>query len=204
MTNEEILAQYGPREAMEYDVVVVGGGPAACPPPSASSSWPPKKARTSRSWCWKKAPSPARTRCPAPSWTQGADRADPRLEGKGAPLNQPVTEDAMVFLSEKGSLRTPNWLLPQCFHNEGNYIVSLGFVTKWLAEQAEALGVEIFPALPRPKCCTTKTAPSRAWPPATWASARMASPPRTSSWAWSCTASTPSSPKAHAATWASN
>jgi hypothetical protein len=42
-------------------------------------------------------------------------------------------------------LRTPNWLLPKCFHNEGNYIVRLGFVTKWLAEQAEALGVEIFP-----------------------------------------------------------
>ena len=69
----------------------------------------------------------------------------PDWKAKGAPLNQPVTQDAMVFLSENSSLRTPNWLLPQCFHNEGNYIVRLGFVTKWLAEQAEALGVEIFP-----------------------------------------------------------
>ena len=51
----------------------------------------------------------------------------------------------MVFLGEKSALRTPNFLLPACFQNHGNYIVRLGYVVKWLGEQAEALGVEIFP-----------------------------------------------------------
>ena len=51
----------------------------------------------------------------------------------------------MVFLGEQGSIRTPNFLLPGCFQNHGNYIVSLGAVTAWMAQQAENLGVEIFP-----------------------------------------------------------
>ncbi len=72
----------------------------------------------------------------------------PDWKERGAPLNQPVTDDAMVFLGEKSSFRTPNFLLPQCFQNHGNYIVSLGNVTRWLAEQAEGLGVEIFPGFP--------------------------------------------------------
>ncbi len=54
----------------------------------------------------------------------------------------------MVFLGEKGSLRTPNAFLPACFQNHGNYIISLGAFTKWLAQQAENLGVEIFPGFP--------------------------------------------------------
>jgi electron-transferring-flavoprotein dehydrogenase len=63
----------------------------------------------------------------------------------GAPLNQPVTDDAMMFFGEKSAFRMPNFLLPGCLHNHGNYIVSLGAVTRWLAQQAENLGVEIFP-----------------------------------------------------------
>jgi len=69
----------------------------------------------------------------------------PDWKAMGAPLNQPVTDDAMVFLGEKSSFRTPNMFLPACFQNHGNYIVSLGAVTRWMAEQAENLGVEIFP-----------------------------------------------------------
>ena len=69
----------------------------------------------------------------------------PDWKARGAPLNQPVTDDAMIFLGEKSSFRTPNFVLPECFQNHGNYIVSLGNVTRWLAQQAEALGVEIFP-----------------------------------------------------------
>jgi electron-transferring-flavoprotein dehydrogenase len=72
----------------------------------------------------------------------------PDWKAKGAPLNQPVTDDAMVFLSEKGSFRVPNFALPAVFQNHGNYIVSLGNVVRWLAQQAEALGVEIFPGFP--------------------------------------------------------
>ncbi|MGI9134857.1 MAG: NAD(P)/FAD-dependent oxidoreductase, partial [Rhodoferax sp.] len=69
----------------------------------------------------------------------------PDWKQRGAPLNQPVTDDAMSFLSEHSAYRTPNFLLPECSQNHGNYVVSLGRVTRWLAEQAEALGVEIFP-----------------------------------------------------------
>ena len=69
----------------------------------------------------------------------------PDWKEKGAPLNVPVTQDKFLFLSATGARSTPNWLLPACFHNEGNYIVRLGDVVKWLGEQAEALGVDIFP-----------------------------------------------------------
>jgi electron-transferring-flavoprotein dehydrogenase len=63
----------------------------------------------------------------------------------GAPLNTSVTEDRFLFLSETGSTRVPNWMLPECFQNHGNYVVSLGNVVRWLGQQAEALGVEIYP-----------------------------------------------------------
>jgi electron-transferring-flavoprotein dehydrogenase len=56
-----------------------------------------------------------------------------------------VTEDVFLFLGERSSLKTPNWLLPACFRNHGNYVISLGNVCRWLAQQAESLGVEIFP-----------------------------------------------------------
>ncbi|KAG1232404.1 hypothetical protein G6F68_019125 [Rhizopus microsporus] len=69
----------------------------------------------------------------------------PDWKEKGAPLNVPVTQDKFLFLSQTGARATPNWLLPPCFHNEGNYIVRLGDVVKWMGEQAEALGVDIFP-----------------------------------------------------------
>jgi electron-transferring-flavoprotein dehydrogenase len=69
----------------------------------------------------------------------------PDWKKRGAPLNQPVTDDAYIFLSEKSGFRVPNMFLPPFAQNHGNYIISLGNLTKWLAEQAEALGVEIFP-----------------------------------------------------------
>jgi electron-transferring-flavoprotein dehydrogenase len=69
----------------------------------------------------------------------------PDWKSTGAPLNTAVTEDEFLFLSPTGSQKTPNWLLPECFQNHGNYIVSLGSVARWMGEQAEALGVEIFP-----------------------------------------------------------
>jgi electron-transferring-flavoprotein dehydrogenase len=69
----------------------------------------------------------------------------PDWKERGAPLNQPVTEDEVLFLNPTGASRTPAWLVPDCLHNAGNYVISLSDVTKWLATQAEALGVEIFP-----------------------------------------------------------
>jgi electron-transferring-flavoprotein dehydrogenase len=69
----------------------------------------------------------------------------PDWKDKGAPLNTPVSEDRFLILSERGKFRIPNFLLPPLMHNGGNYIVSLGNLCRWLASQAEALGVEIYP-----------------------------------------------------------
>ncbi|WP_208299902.1 NAD(P)/FAD-dependent oxidoreductase, partial [Aquabacterium sp. A08] len=69
----------------------------------------------------------------------------PNWKELGAPLNQPVTGDEVLFLKEGGATKTPDALVPDCFHNHGNYVISLGALTKWLGEQAESLGVEIFP-----------------------------------------------------------
>jgi electron-transferring-flavoprotein dehydrogenase len=62
-----------------------------------------------------------------------------------APLNAPVTEDRFLFLTETSAFKVPNAMLPACFRNHGNYVISLGNVCRWLGRQAEALGVEIFP-----------------------------------------------------------
>src|SRR5690606_34361478 len=64
---------------------------------------------------------------------------------RGAPLKQAVSRDEFLFLDDTGAKSTPAFFLPECFNNHGNYIVSLGAVTRWLAQQAEELGVEIFP-----------------------------------------------------------
>jgi electron-transferring-flavoprotein dehydrogenase len=72
----------------------------------------------------------------------------PNWKELGAPLNTPVTEDRFLFLTEKKATKTPDWMLPACFQNHGNYIVSLANVVRWLGQQAEALGVEIFPGFP--------------------------------------------------------
>ena len=69
----------------------------------------------------------------------------PDWKERGAPLTTPVTEDIFLFTTEKGASRTPNFLLPKCFHNDGCYILSLANFTRWLAQQAEGMGVEIFP-----------------------------------------------------------
>src|SRR3990167_7684676 len=69
----------------------------------------------------------------------------PKWNEMDAPLKQEVTADQFLFLSESGAKATPGFLLPDCFKNHGNYIVSLGNVVRWLGQQAEALGVEIFP-----------------------------------------------------------
>jgi electron-transferring-flavoprotein dehydrogenase len=72
----------------------------------------------------------------------------PDWRENGAPLNAPVTEDRFLFLTESSSLKVPDFMLPGCFRNHGNYVVSLGNVCRWLGQQAEALGVEIFPGFP--------------------------------------------------------
>jgi electron-transferring-flavoprotein dehydrogenase len=149
MTHDEILAQFGPREAMEYDVVVVGAGPAGLSTAIRLKQMAALNGKEISVVVLEKGSEPgAHILSGAIMDPRALNELLPDWKELGAPLNQPVTADTFLMMSKTGATRTPNFLLPKNFHNEGNYIISLGNFVRWLAQQAEGLGVEIFPGFP--------------------------------------------------------
>lgn len=132
-----------PRESMEFDVVIVGAGPSGLSAairlkqldPDVSVVVVEKGSEVGAHILSGAVVDPSALNSLLPDWQSDPDH----------PFKTPVVTDEFYYMNEKGALRLPNMLMPKLLGNHGNYIVSLGNVCRWLAQKAEALGVEIYP-----------------------------------------------------------